>query len=291
MFRPMLATNADLDMLDWSAGYFASIKLDGIRAIVRKGQLLSRSLKPIPNMHISAVLSKASFEGLDGELIVGPTNSPTCYRDTVSGVMTENKKDVDWNFYVFDKVEDRPFYDRYKRMLRTVSGAGVRLMALEQVAVHDIESLNKFEANALEAGHEGVILRHPDSPYKFGRSTAKEGFLLKVKRMLTDECVVLGVVEEMHNGNEATTNELGRTKRSSHKENKVGKGRMGALHVRDINSGVEFHIGTGFTEADRIQMWINPPIGALVSYNHFPIGRKDLPRHPSFKGLRSKLDL
>jgi DNA ligase-1 len=287
----MLASPADMDNIRFPM--FASVKLDGIRAVVRNGQLLSRSLKLIPNTVIYNALAKASLEGLDGELIVGPTTSPTCYRDTVSGVMAEAKV-PDWNFHVFDKVEtDRPFWSRYERMQRVVDGAGYRVKSLEQVSIPDIEALNKFEAAALEAGHEGVILRHPDSPYKFGRSTAKEGFLLKVKRFVDGEAEVIGVLEEMHNGNEAQTNELGRTKRSSHQENKTGKGRMGALLVRDLVTKVEFQIGTGFDDADKAWWWGRgiATNGTVIKYKSFPIGVKDKPRHPVFLGTRDPRDM
>jgi len=49
----------------------ASPKLDGIRAIVRNGQVLGRSLKPLPNKLIQRMLGREDLEGLDGELIVG----------------------------------------------------------------------------------------------------------------------------------------------------------------------------------------------------------------------------
>jgi len=148
-----------------------------------------------------------------------------------------------------------------------------------------------YEAAKVEEGYEGIILRSPDAPYKFGRSTVKEQFLLKVKRFIDQDAEIIGVVEEMFNGNEAQTNELGRTKRSTSAAGLSGKGSMGALHVRDLVTGIDFHIGTGFTAADRASMWATPPIGELCKYKHFPVGQKDKPRHPVFIGLRSKLDI
>jgi DNA ligase-1 len=193
-------------------------------------------------------------------------------------------------FYVFDDITwpERRYDDRRPRI---DTSDGEHLVEVSQAFVHDLDELLNMEQRYLGMGYEGLILRDPNGKYKFGRSTTKEGILLKLKRMETDEAVVIAVVEEMHNGNEATTSELGRTKRSSHKENRTGKGSMGALHVRDVKTGVEFHIGTGFTAEDRAVMWAEPPIGKIVSYNHFPIGRVDLPRHPSFKGFRDSRDM
>ena len=45
----------------------------------------------------------------------------------------------------------------------------------------------------------------------------REGYLLKVKRFVDGEALVIGVTEPMHNANEAKTNELGRTARSHKK--------------------------------------------------------------------------
>ena len=234
------------------------------------------------------------FEGLDGELIVGDPASPTCYRDTVSGVMAEDKVDTDWKFHVFDHVESNPFSLRLSYAKDFLRSSFEEVVVLEQTLVHDVEALNEFEAKTLAAGHEGVILRHPESPYKFGRSTAREGYLLKVKRFVDGEAEVLEVIEEMHNGNEAQTNELGRTKRSSHQENKTGKGRMGALLVCDVQTGVEFQIGTGFNDSDKSWWWhrrhATAP-GLVVKYKHFPIGVKDKPRHPVYLGLRDPRDM
>ncbi len=98
-FKPMLASPADLDAIQYPI--FASPKLDGIRASVVDGKLLSRTLKEIPSRHVFCTLSKSVLDGLDGELIVGDPTSPSCYRDTVSGVMAIEKI-PNFRYYVFD---------------------------------------------------------------------------------------------------------------------------------------------------------------------------------------------
>lgn len=286
-FKPLLASPADLSTLRFPL--LASPKLDGVRAIVKDGVVLSRSLKKIPNLHVQSLFKDCEY--WDGELIVGKPTSKTCYTDTVSGVMRVSGE-PDVRFFGFDYIEspELPYGKRYCE-IAGLQRDYMHLMALRQTEINNLDELLSLEERKLAEGYEGLILRDPNGKYKFGRSTTKEGILLKLKRMETDEAVVIAVVEEMHNGNEATTSELGRTKRSSHKENKTGKGSMGALHVRDVKTGVEFHIGTGFTAEDRAVMWAEPPIGKIVSYNHFPIGRVDLPRHPSFKGFRDSRDM
>ena len=66
---------------------------------------------------------------------------------------------------------------------------------------------------------------------------------------------------------------------------------MGALLVRDLTTGVEFQIGTGFDAADRAEFWEQDMRGKIVKYKSFSIGVKDKPRFPSFLGLRSEIDL
>lgn len=113
---------------------------------------------------------------------------------------------------------------------------------------------------------------------------------MKLKRFVDAEAVIVGFEERRHNGNIATTNELGRTQRSSHAGNKIGRGDLGALIVTD--GGVQFNIGTGFSDEERADIWNYKVayLGSLVKYKHFPIGVKDLPRHPTFLGFRDRSD-
>src|ERR1700743_2525812 len=72
---------------------------------------------------------------------------------------------------------------------------------------------------------------------------------------------------------------------------------LGGFHVRDIYSGVEFDIGTGFTLEQRKNLWDawqkNPKhlLGHIVKYKHFPVGVVDKPRHPIFLGFRDRRDM
>lgn len=291
-FRPMLAAEADLSKLRFPL--IASPKLDGVRALVKDGVVLSRSLKPIPNKHVQKLFGRPELEGLDGELIVGSPTAPDCYRKTVSGVMSE-EGEPEVRYFVFDLWNNVGGFDaRLLEMdLRLPRGGGRVVIPLGQQWLSSLERLREYEERCLEQGFEGLILRDPSAPYKFGRSTVNEGYLLKLKRPQDSEAVVIGVEPKYHNANEATTNELGRTQRSSHKANKVALETMGRLHVRDVKTGVEFFIGTGFTEHERAIWWRGWPKnkGLLIKYKHFPVGAKEAPRHPVYLGLRDPLDL
>lgn len=290
LFRPMLATDADLTKLRFPL--LASPKLDGVRAVVRDGVVYSRSNKPIPNKYVQEMLGRPRFEHFDGELIVGEPYSKTAYRDTVSHVMSNDKTGFDLRYYVFDIVKnlDRPYSERNPMGFDLRDCTGVELLL--QHAVEDLDSLLELEEKYLGVGYEGLILRDPNAPYKCGRSTVKEGYLLKMKRFSDFECRVIGFEERMHNGNTATTNELGRTKRSSHAAGKTGLGDLGALVVLSPD-GIEFRVGTGFDDSERSRVWRNRSsyLGKLAKIKYFAVGMKDAPRHPVFLGWRDAADL
>ena len=157
------------------------------------------------------------------------------------------------------------------------------------------ELLMAYE-NFLQIGYEGLMVNSPDSGYKCGRSSLKEGILLKFKPFADEEALVIGVSELLHNENEAQKDAFGRTKRASHKKFKSRSGTMGSLSCR-FADGTEFSVGTGFTAAERQNIWDeatggNPhfPIGGHVKIKHQPPpgGRKagTAPRFPTFLGFR-----
>ena len=288
-FKVMLASNADLDKLRFPL--LASPKLDGVRAYVKNGVVWSRSNKRIPNQHVQNLFHY--MDGFDGELIVGPANSPTCYRDTVSGVMREDGE-PEVRFHAFDLWNSSErFTKRYDRLQEIVATRiDNEVITVKQFLIAYLPDLLMLELSMLDKGYEGLILRDQYSPYKQGRSTVKEGYLLKLKRFVDSEAMVVGFEERMHNGNEAKVNELGRTSRSSHKANKTGRGDLGAL-VLQTPQGVEFSCGTGFSDADRADIWKNRDRyrSQFAKYKHFPVGVKDAPRHPVFLGWRDKIDM
>lgn len=281
--KPMLACEANLKTLKFPV--LASPKLDGVRALVRGGLVLSRSLKPIPNRHVQLMYGRPELEGLDGELILGDPTHPEAYRRTVSAVMSiEGEPDVD--FHVFDR------WNRDYPYTEITLSYGLTIPVFSTL-IRTMEELEEYEVALLDKGYEGVMLRDPQSPYKFGRSTAKEGYLLKLKRFADSEAEIIGFEELLHNQNEATINETGHTERSTKQDGLLPADTLGALIVRDIHSGVEFKIGTGFTAAERQKFWnLRAALrGALVKYQYFPTGSKEKPRFPSFQGFRHRIDL
>lgn len=293
-FKPMLASDAVLENLTFPL--LASPKLDGIRATNVPGKgFVTRSLKQVPNKFVQELFNKPELAYLDGELIVGDPCSPTVFRNTTSVVMSHNKVADNTCFYVFDHIQHpgAAYAVRYELMqlMGWKYGADVRLV--EQIMVANLNELLTFETEMLDRGYEGVMVRSPYGPYKYGRSTPKEGILLKVKQFKDAEATIIGFVERMRNDNEATVNELGRTERSSHKAGLVGRGDLGAFIV-DFG-GVQFQIGTGIGLDDwwRKYIWENRDkfIDQPLTFKYLDVGVKDAPRHPVAKWTRSKEDM
>ena len=297
-FRPMLAGKvSDVNALKYPV--LASQKLDGVRATVQGGKLMSRSLKPIPNRYVQEMFAWLP-EGIDGELILGDPTAKDAYRQTVSVVMSDDKPADDIRLHVFDRFGDLPFSERLKAAISPInieimqnSARQWHAVPVQHVLIKNAEELIALEAAWLAEGHEGVMVRDPAGPYKQGRSSEREGYLLKLKQFVDSDAEVLSAFELEHNENKAKTNALGRTERSTAKAGKVLSGLMGGLNVRDCVTGVEFAIGTGFDANDRKVLWEQRDTlpGKLLKYKFFPSGSKDKPRHPVFLDWRSKEDM
>jgi DNA ligase-1 len=295
--RPILAEKiepSELENLKYPV--LVSPKLDGIRCLIVDGKALSRSFKPIPNLFIQSLLSKQEFNGLDGELVLeGKT-----FNETQSIVMSESSEPVDFVYYCFDYVGknglNHPFELRLKDLEEVVQGSNNKWMvAVPQLLAHSSETIITTETTFLSQGYEGLMIRGCDSPYKNGRSTKKEGYLLKLKKFEDAEAVVIGFVEATTNTNELEKNELGLSKRSHKKAGKVRAGYLGAFLVKDLKTGTEFEIGTGdgLTKDIRAHIWNNQDkyLNKLIKYKHQPSGSKDKPRFPVWLGFRDERDL
>lgn len=303
-FRPMLAAKiGNVDTLH-NFPYLCTPKIDGIRCITRlksQGDLLtqdtfvegvSRVLKPIPNHHIQRVLGEYNLLGLDGELVTFTDGKMDAYNTVQSKVMSEQGK-PEFEFLVFDVVEPVAYWDRMAHLKNDLHfpayGAVKKLLP---TLIPDAAHLMAYEEAMVQAGFEGVMLRAVDGMYKFGRSTTRQEWLLKMKRFEDAEATVIGFEELMRNDNEKTTNALGLAERSDHKANMVPASTLGAL-VCNGHNGVTFNIGSGFDDATRQQIWDNQEeyMMRTVKYKYQPHGQKDAPRCPIFLGFRNPLDM
>ena len=281
MFKPMLAATLK-DINDIKYPCYCTPKLDGIRCLLLNGKAVSRTLKPIPNDYIRKILD---FKGcglcadFDGELITGDT-----FNETASDVMTKTGT-PSFEYYIFDLPNYPITYLKRMTILN-------KLYFPPCVSkVFPVEISTPQALLGYEQGYEGIIIRN-DSDYKCGRSTVREGGMLKLKRFKDSEATIIGFEPLYHNANEAEKDAFGRTKRSSHKANKIALEAIGAFIVKDFKNNVTFKVATGLTQKQRLLYWASRHalIGKILKYRYQEIA-KNKPRFPSFIGFREEEDM
>lgn len=285
----MLAVEAgDLKALQYPL--FASTKLDGLRAVITPEGPKTRSLKPIPNKYVARMLATLPA-GLDGELAVLDAKGNVDFRATTSAIRKEDGE-PNFVFFVFDNfLRQASFKERIKTFSTQSLPYWCRVVTQWRVdGPDDVEELFEF---VLKKGYEGLILRDPDGAYKHGRSTLKEQGMLKVKPWADAEAIIIDILPEYENQNEAKTNELGRTHRSSAQAGKVQREALGVMVVQSDKWKDTFEIGTGFTRADKEDFWSRRTdlIGETIRFSYVTVGGYDKPRHASFQGFRMKEDM
>ncbi len=298
IMKPMLASPLNWDKLRYPVD--ASVKLDGVRCVVQDGVPWSRTHKVLRNRHLQNLVANADVhydvDNLDGELVVGSATAPNVMQATTSGIMSESGT-PNITYFVFDDVTNpnEPYWKRYKDLQERRLPPWVQI--LPQLRCGGQLEVERAEAEAIELGYEGLIVRTPFGHYKQGRSTVNEGLLLKVKRFVDAEAVVVGVEELYHNDNEAIIDVQGHTTRSSHKAGQRPGGVLGALTVelldKDKVGRVVFSIGSGFTFQQRREFWQNRNrlINKIVKFKSQPTGVLDAPRFPIFLSFRHPLDV
>jgi len=289
--KPMLAEDADESRIQFPV--LAQPKIDGVRGLNLDGTLTTRRLKPHGNRFTTARFSMPEYIGYDGEFAAADKTHPDLCRLTTSAIGTHAGEPA-MTWHMFDLINDdtvtRPYAERYEALVTKVfmeCPADVEIVP--SVLVHTMDELLCHDSRWLELGYEGTILRDPNGKYKQGRSTVREGGLLRIKRFVEEDAVVLELVEGEENGNEAQVNELGRTFRSSHAAGKTPNGMLGAMICRDVKTGREITVGAGaMPHSDRIAYMegADELIGRTIKYKHFPKGVKDKPRFPTFVALR-----
>lgn len=287
--RPMLAAPVtDEQLEDLPYPLLLSPKYDGIRALEPVGgPLKSRKLIDIPNREVQRLFDQLKLRHCDGELIAGDPTAPDCYNRTQDVVMERDAPADDVWFYVFDSFRQPEAPYVVRRLDLPLRHPRVKLVP--QHKVRNAAEVRKWEVYFVKAGYEGIMLRAYTGPYKCGRSTLKQAWLLKLKRYQDSEAVVLRVYERQRNTNKATRNALGYAKRSSAKAGKVGTGLLGGFQCRDLKSGVVFDCGTG--KLKRHELVLHGWEQTIIKYRFQPAGVKEKPRYPRYIGKRDRRDM
>lgn len=302
--KPMLADNKPWDpaAVEANLPLAGFIKLDGIRCLVDQGVGYSRSLKPLPNKQLQAKIAANAIElqGFDGEIIVGEFTDEFCFKESHRACMKEDLE-ADHRFIAFDlwNKPDYSFELRHQILTDCAEAHPVPMLeVLPYKLIETMEELDRLKDWALDNGHEGTIWRRLDAFYKNGRATTKSGGMYKNKSRVDTEVTIIEWHEQMENLNEKTTNELGRSQRSSHQENKVGKDTLGAFTCTGFfEDGTPFTtkvgVFSGFTDADKQNIWNkrHQLTGKMMKIKYMGIGSDQAPRTPVALGFRDAIDM
>jgi DNA ligase-1 len=224
--RPMLAASAPdiAAALDRISPAAAEWKIDGIRVQVhRAGQrvaVFTRTLDDItarvPEIAEAALALPVDFVVLDGEAVaLAPDGRPRPFQVTAARTASQidvgrQRAETPLAPFLFDLLHlngtdliDAPASERQRRLSAIVPADWLT----PRIVTADPEEAGTFFADAVARGHEGVVLKSLDSPYRAGRRGAE---WIKVKPRHTLDLVILaaewghgrrrGVLSNLHLG-------------------------------------------------------------------------------------------
>ncbi|RUO26555.1 DNA ligase [Aliidiomarina minuta] len=239
--------------------YLVSEKYDGVRAIWTGEQLLTRNGNQVPAPEW--FIAPLPDVWLDGELWTQRQD----FEALSSIVRTQIPDDNDWrqiSYMVFDMPDTQlPFEQRYKNysaLIKQIDAAHIK--AIKQQRFNSHHALSEHLQALVEEGAEGLMLHLASAHHRPGRNDA----LLKLKPYFDAEAEVIAHLP-------------GRGKYTD---------MLGALRVRN-KQGIEFSVGTGFTDAERANP---PPIGSVITYKYHGYTNNGLPRFASFLRIRDDLE-
>jgi DNA ligase 1 len=209
--QPMLADSADdvAEAMQTAGGEKVAIewKLDGARIQVHRGgervAIYTRNLNDVTARLPEIVASVQGLDTreliLDGEVIALMANGrPRSFQDTMSRFgrrldVERLRVELPLTPFFFDvllcdgeETIDQPLHERLALLDRILPNA----MRVPGRVTEDEEEARGFQADALERGHEGVLVKSLSAPYAAGR---RGSAWVKVKTARTLDLVVLGV--------------------------------------------------------------------------------------------------
>ncbi|MFQ6120297.1 MAG: ATP-dependent DNA ligase, partial [Methanosarcinales archaeon] len=189
IFKPieMMLAQIAPDLSEIEGEVAVEWKFDGARVqIHKKGseiQIFSRRLENVTNSLpdlVKLVKDKVSANSiiLDGEAVaIGQNGKPQPFQEILKRfrrkyAVLEMTEKIPLKLYLFDimyiegrNLIDLPLKERRNYLLQNVSRDIIALQTLTS----DKEEINKIYADAISAGHEGIMLKNPESLYTPGR--------------------------------------------------------------------------------------------------------------------------
>lgn len=271
----MLAHKYDASRLTFPC--FTQPKLNGIRALYQNGRFYSRDeIQWAPGVlaHLASQLSayiNPSYHPLDGELYLHglslqKINSAVSINQTSPGPKTPQIE-----YHVFDVVNfSQPFWARYQQIysLLQSTSSHSQIRPVPTRLISSLGEANEFYNADLRAGYEGSMYRLDGKVYTKPHEQADQKNrtfnLLKRKDWHDDKFLIVGITE-------------GRD------TDKGGKyvGCMGAL-VCILPDGSTFNVGSGFSDKERKEWFVNPPLQKYAHVKYLTLSDDGKPQNGTF---------
>src|SRR5690606_15051251 len=181
---PMLAASAptvDDALAGLGTPVVVDVKLDGVRIQVHRSgdevAVFTRSLDDVtgrmPEVVAAARQLAVREVVLDGEAILEDASGrPRPFQETSSRVAQRRAAALPLTPYFFDVLHldgtdliDAPGRARWTALAEAVPGP----LLVARAMAHTVEQAGDAFAAAVDAGHEGVVIKDPDAPYDVGR--------------------------------------------------------------------------------------------------------------------------
>lgn len=240
-------------------------KYDGWYGYYENGKIHSSAGRVIPSLTTLSKYLAAHRPDFMGRVIF-EIMLPDMVFSQLNGVLNR-KSEQALNAYlmVHDVVEvgDFPFHKRYERIDSFIQDLNPRILRKAPILGYSSDKYDwKHWAQRIwNNGGEGVILKHVDGFYEFGKRNCN---LMKIKEELTLDLIVVGM------------------------EPGGGKydGTLGTLTVQG-KKGHKHHV-SGMTDAQRDAWWANPEsiIGQVVEVKAMKLLKDGSLREPRYKHTR-----
>lgn len=235
---------------------FVQNKFDGLRCLITRTQneeiaLRTRNGNKIISLGVMEPFLKEVIrigETWDGELVCYSDGKPLsrkvsngilnkAIRGTISPAEAALATFQCWD--IIDKTQTIPYKDRLNMMhSRFADGSNAKVFPVKTETVKTMHEVGTLFEMALESGEEGVIAKNTDAVWQPKRTFD----LVKFKAENTVDLIVVG-------WEEGTGKNVGRT---------------GTLVCETSDGLVRVNVGTGYSDAQRIEFMQNKPIDRIV---------------------------
>lgn len=242
---------------------FGSPKIDGVRALLKRGEFYSRSGKIYKGLErlkaeirdAFGVNSILDVPVLDGELtVIGTTFQ------TGSGMIRRDEETPDAHFSLFELPEVTAPFTHRVMMMDDLTGTSSYMSPVHHEQLLNEDQLMGFFWGCRNLGYEGSVIKPMNYQYKGSRSYD----WMKMKQVLTVDLEV----EDVEEG-------------TGKYENCLGKAVVNY-------KGKPVRVGTGFTDDERDNFWLHPEvlIGKTIEIEYMEETDDGSLRHPRFIGIR-----